>query len=296
MTDTKNHPQKNLNFSQRYGYEDLPEPMHVGQISDGLRRKIWNIVREKLLSFEEPLPVSAGYVDFGRRGHAFIERVLGEFYEKPVDEITAVSKDYLPDFKKIILQAECNRFLDFLEIIGNDEDGKILAEKIQNLFEEHAASYRLDNTGRRWQFFPCSSAEQGKVVQKAQQNLQVGGLQDVLAGLHVAADHIKTGNYDDSIAKCLNVVETAAKQIAPKKSSDLEDALQSILQSGILAGEASVLKKAIVALFGYASQLKDGRHGAGTNAPIAGQQEALFVYSICVVFADYLAAKHRQQK
>ena len=36
-------------FSQRYGYEPLPEPMRLEEISNDLRREIWNAVREVLV-------------------------------------------------------------------------------------------------------------------------------------------------------------------------------------------------------------------------------------------------------
>ena len=33
-------------FSLRYGYEPLPEPMRLEELSSDLRRKIWNEVRD----------------------------------------------------------------------------------------------------------------------------------------------------------------------------------------------------------------------------------------------------------
>ena len=38
-----------LTFSQRYCYEPLPKPMKLEEISDDLRREIWNAIRELLL-------------------------------------------------------------------------------------------------------------------------------------------------------------------------------------------------------------------------------------------------------
>ena len=39
-----------LLFSQRHGYAELPAPMHLEEISDDLRREIWNVTREILMS------------------------------------------------------------------------------------------------------------------------------------------------------------------------------------------------------------------------------------------------------
>ena len=38
-----------LTFTQRYGYEPLPEPMRLEELSSDLRREIWNVVRELIL-------------------------------------------------------------------------------------------------------------------------------------------------------------------------------------------------------------------------------------------------------
>ena len=42
-----------LTFSQRYGYDPLPEPMKIGHISDTLRREIFNNVRRLFLEEKE---------------------------------------------------------------------------------------------------------------------------------------------------------------------------------------------------------------------------------------------------
>ena len=38
-----------LSFSQRHGYEDLPKAMRLEELSNDLRREIWNEVRRLLL-------------------------------------------------------------------------------------------------------------------------------------------------------------------------------------------------------------------------------------------------------
>ena len=45
-----------LTFSQRYGYESLPGPMKLEEISNDLRREIWNTVRELMLSIRSQCP------------------------------------------------------------------------------------------------------------------------------------------------------------------------------------------------------------------------------------------------
>ena len=48
MAEKRDSSADHLTFSQRYGYEPLPEPMRLEHISDDLRREIWNALREFL--------------------------------------------------------------------------------------------------------------------------------------------------------------------------------------------------------------------------------------------------------
>ncbi len=50
MGDNRYQSDDHLTFSQRHGYESLPEPMQLEELSDDLRREIWNATREFLES------------------------------------------------------------------------------------------------------------------------------------------------------------------------------------------------------------------------------------------------------
>ena len=56
MTTESPYP---LTFSQRYGYEPLPEPMRPGEISPDLRREIANATMDLLSDFRTKLVNSA---------------------------------------------------------------------------------------------------------------------------------------------------------------------------------------------------------------------------------------------
>ena len=71
-----------LTFSQRYGYEPLPEPMLLEELSSDLRREVWNTTREFLTMYRR-----SDCDDYG--GYEFIKDVLGQFLKLPHDEIDA---------------------------------------------------------------------------------------------------------------------------------------------------------------------------------------------------------------
>ena len=50
MGDNRYQSDDHLTFSQRHGYEPLPEPMQLEELSDDLRREIWNATWDLLRS------------------------------------------------------------------------------------------------------------------------------------------------------------------------------------------------------------------------------------------------------
>ena len=50
---------RNLTFSQAYGYEELPQPLKLGEISDRARTELWNLLYA-FVNSESRIPVD-GY-------------------------------------------------------------------------------------------------------------------------------------------------------------------------------------------------------------------------------------------
>ena len=95
--------------------------MQLGEISQDLRRELWNVVRAVLLSKR---------TDTGGFGYYFqdesrwtIERILGRILKTPEDEIETDYSDVMQTFKTRILTAEFNGVLDVVEVFI-DEDSR----------------------------------------------------------------------------------------------------------------------------------------------------------------------------
>ena len=50
MSNNQYQSENHLTFSQRYGYAPLLDPMQLEDLSDDLRRELWNVTRKLLLS------------------------------------------------------------------------------------------------------------------------------------------------------------------------------------------------------------------------------------------------------
>ncbi len=290
MTINRNNSPCHLTFSQRYSYEPVPEPMRLEEISEDLRREVWNVIREKLLRHRRHY--AGYYLDEGAK--RFCERVLGKLWKQPEDQINTNYENVLNSFKQVALQREFNRVLDLVEIIVNDRDATgELKERLRDLFENSAA-YRLDTSRRPYRFFPQTSKEQGESVRQAIETLHQGGMQGAATHLRQAAEHINARQYGDSITDSVHAVESVARVLDSGASQTLGPALDSLERGGLLNHPA--LKEAFKKLYGYTSDEQGIRHALlDKDSPDVGLDESMFMFGACASFAAYLVNKHRNQ-
>lgn len=293
MNDKQDRPNDHLTFSQRQGYSSLPKSMRLEELSDDLRRDIWNVTREILTSMRE----SDGFsYYFSNEGHRLIERVLGRFSKMPEDEIDTKYDGILKLFKMIILQAKFFRVLDFVEIFSNDEPyrarSKDFRTRIADSFQRHGAAYRFEISKYPFQFFPCSSKEQGEATKQAIETISGSGMEGAATHLRQAARHINTRRLADSVRESISAVESVARRIAPE-SSTLGEALKILEKKGLLDNKQ--LKNGFEKLYAYTNSEQGIRHALlDKDTPAVGLDEAMFMYGACASFAAYLVHKQRR--
>ena len=278
-------------FSQRYDYEPLPEPMRLEEISNDLRREIWNAVRDFLL--KKTIGYSPHFY-FQTEDKRFIERVLGNYTKQPRDTINTDCGQVFSIFKNLILTGKFNRVLDLIEIMVNDKDlTDAFVTNIRNLFEQSGAAYWLDTSQQPYCFVPRGSKEQGEATQRAIETIRENNFDGAAVHLRQATEHLNAQQYADSIADSIHAVESVARMIDPEASETLGPALDSLEKGGLLKHAA--LKAAFKKLYGYTSDEQGIRHPLlGQDSPNVGLDEAIFMFGACASFAAYLAQKHRQ--
>ena len=293
MTDRQSSSTRHLTFSERYGYEQLPGPMQLQQLSDDLRREIWNIIRVNLSNNRK-----AGDFDyyFDQDFVRFIERIFGKLLKIPEDEVPTDYENALKLFKQMILTGSFDQILSLIELIANnDSDNLRFARRIAKLFDSHAAAYWLDVTRKPYKFFPRSNPEQGDAVQQALKIVGEGGMTGASVHLRQAAEHINTQQYADSISDSILAVESVARIIDPKAENTLGPALKSLEKAGVVNHPA--LKAAFLKLYGYTNDEQGIRHALlDKDSPDVGLDEAMFMFGACASFAAYLVSKHRQME
>ena len=288
MANKQHTSDEPLNFSQRHGYEPLPEAMRLEQLSDDLRRELWNRVRRLL----QPLRLGSNL--FSDSGDRFVERVLGKHLKQPEDAIPTRYSGASEIFRETILKGEFSAVLNLVEIICDDEkiDSRF-ADRVRDLFDQHNATYALGKIGRWNRFSPQGSQAQGDAVRQARQVLAKHGMDGAATHLDQAVEHINARQYADAIADSILAVESVACMIAPGASKTLGPALDTLERQGLLGHRA--LKEAFSKLYGYTSDEQGIRHALlEQDAPDVGIDEALFMFSACASFAGYLVEKHRK--
>lgn len=293
MTADRGRSTDHLTFSQLYGYQPLPEPMRREEISDDLRREIWNAVRATLIEKRQ-----FGYYDddysFCVSESKFIERVLGRFLKRAENKIPTDYAKVMSYFQHVVTKSRFDRLLDLIEIMIDERyEAHEFVGRIKNSFEKNAAAYWLDTSLRPYRFVPCASKEQGEATRQAIETIREGGMDGASEHLRKAAERINAREYGDSIRESVHAVESVARRIAPGKRRSLASALDSLENVGLL--KHPKLKEAFKKLYDYASDEPGVRHARlKKGAPQVGQGEAMFMFGACASFAAYLTDKHRQ--
>ena len=290
MNDNREHSEKYITFSQRHGYESMPEPMHLEEISDDLRRGIWNETRRLLMSMRSGIYINK--YTFNTEGKQFVECVLGSLMKMAEDEIDTKYEIVLDIFKKTILYRPFNTVLDLIELVLYEKSDNGFASQINYLFERHATAYWLDTSSLPPRFFPRSNKAQGEATRSAIETIRASGMEGADTHLRQAADHINARQFADSITDSIHAVESVARTIDPKAKT-LGPALDSLQKSGLLKHPA--LKEAFSKLYGYTSDEQGIRHALlDKERPDVGLDEAMFMFGACASFTAYLVNKHRK--
>ena len=264
----------------------MPEPMRLEEISDELRKEIWNETRRLLMSIQSPY----GYFldETGR----FIERVLGKLHGTAEDQIDTEPDTVFYNFRAWIGNSSFNEVLDLIELVLYERSDIRFATKIARAFEDHIAAYWLDLSHRPYQFFPRSNKAQGEATRSAIETIRASGMEGADTHLRQAATHINGGQFADSITDSIHAVESVARMIDPE-SKTLGEALRSLQKSGLLKHPA--LTEAFSKLYGYASDEQGIRHALlDKTSPDVDLDEAMFMFGACASFAAYLVNKHRK--
>ena len=286
-------------FSQREGYEVVPEPQ-LGDLSSHARIAIWNVFdahlsderdqcwREDLDWREADVPPQ----DEPRRVYTW-EQILEDVH---VSHDHRAHDDFAHEESEARLRARIendpsNRVIDLIEfVLSHRQCPPIFVEEMSSKFESPQFPYEID-LGPPVVIQPAVSMAEGAELKRNLEDLrEVAGLDGCNAHLQVAQRLIRDGDWAGSVRESIHAVESVAKRITPGAKT-LGAALNSLEKQGMLQHKA--LKEAFSKLYGYTSDEKGIRHALADESVNVTIDEAVFMLGACASFASYLWRKHK---
>lgn len=279
-----------LSFSQRGGYEKIPSPLKLEEISQEAQTCLWNNLYEAVRhSISRPYGyqyyiTSPPWLNILRDLHAY-------FFKLELDSFNDDHEAFIRDYKHLIYNLEFNKVFDLLEyIMCHPECPPSFINDVAETFEECQLAYRVDKE-QPVTIYPAATETEGKTILKARKQLRDDGFFGAEAHLQKAIDSINQREYADSVRQSINAVEAVAKKLDPKSSNSLDKMLKSLEEKNPLH---PALKKGLQALYGYTSDEKGIRHPLiDEKQANVGMDEAVFMLGACAAFSSYLLRKYQ---
>ena len=269
---------RQLTFSQAQGYEELPQPLALGEISDDARRKLWDMLAIDAWDRHKRLQVY---------WYPIFVNIHSDLLKIPLDEFTPYDQDFFSNNKALVLRSlPFNRLFDLFQMIMRHPDcPPEFTMHVANIFSECRIAYVVD-TQKPVTILPAATEQEGVTLMEAIEEFRQSGLRGTEAHLRKAAELINKGEWPDSVRESIHAVESVARQLDPAASKTLGPALASLEKAGQLH---PALKKAFISLYGYTSDEEGIRHPliANPTSPVS-QDEAVFMLGACASFASYL--------
>jgi hypothetical protein len=273
-------------FSQRVGLTPVPPQLQLGEVSAELRRLL-----EYALSLEIDRATGAGYGStYFRDSWRQVSRELHvRYFQRSIRNYDADPRATVHALQRVITSGNIGALFDLVEFLfhqpGCSEQFK---EEMSGAFVRARAAYRaIDNC-----IVAVGTEEQADSFQMAIANAEENNALSARRHLISAGSELRAGNWPGSVRESINAVEAVSRLVAPGTDA-VSHALSVVEQNGHLHG---ALKKAFLALYGYASDQEGVRHAlVFEDEANVDEADALFMLGACASFVSYLLARVPQQ-
>ena len=290
MTENLELDPRKLTFSHAQGYEPIPGPLALGELSEEARRELWDLLTIFAWHSNSGSHPSNWATDYHWR--EVFQTLHRDFLMKPRDEFDHNASVIVGLYKSLILyELPFNKVFDLFQMIMRHLLCPVdFTAEVAAIFRECRLAYVVD-TRRPATILPAATKQEGEAIIGAIKELRQVGLQGAETHLKKAGEHLNSGDWPDAVRDSINAVESVARQLDPDASKELEPALASLEKKGRLH---PAMKQAFSRLYGYTSDEEGIRHALLTNATSpAGKDEAVFMLGACASFASYLWRRHQ---
>ena len=213
------------------GYEALPGPLALGEISKEARTKLWDLLADS--AWEPPLGRPHGS-PLVRWEPIFLELHL-DFLKLTKDEFTANNDKLYGEYRALILDSlPFNKVFDLFQMVMRHSPyPPTFTTDVAEIFVRCRLAYVVD-IKKPATILPAATKQEGEVIVEAIGEFREAGLHGPEAHLRKAAALINSGDWPGAIRESTHAVESVARQLAPDASSTLGPALTSLEKTGRL--------------------------------------------------------------
>ncbi len=275
---------RSLSFSQHHGYEALPQPLKLEELSENVRVRFWNVL------FSPSIEPFGGYTDRWREIFTYI---YSHFFNIPltsdVIEYADIQRLFDQPIRDFLLKAPFNRVFDLLlAVMRHKECPRATIAQISEVFQNCQLAYLVDE-GPPPAIYPSTTPEEGTNIIDALDQLRSAGLAAPREHLQTAAANINKQDWAGSVRESIHAVESVARQIA-QQAKTLSEALKVLSEKRLL--EHPALRDGFNKIYGYTNDEQGIRHALlDDDKSNVGQEEAVFMLGACASFASYLCRK-----
>ena len=277
-------------FSQRYGYEEVPRPLKLGELPAEARTHIWNLFYIGL----DGSSVSGymGHMRIGGPWRQVFQAVHVSLDCLPIDDLDINFQTFCARLRRRIESEPFNKVFDLLQfVVRHRQCPPRFVRAIAGVFEHCRLAYALD-LGPPPTIIQAVTPEESAALVESLQGLQQAGLDGSATHLRNASSCINGGDWAGSVRESIHAVEPAARRLDPDAAKALAPALKSIERREALH---PALRTGFENLYGYTNREEGIRHPLLNNRSAkVGQDEAVFMLGACASFASYLCRKHAE--
>ena len=270
---------KRLTFAQREAGAPLPQQMARGEITRGLRVRLFDVLRTA---------IDVEYVD--RIGNCVVgdwEEILGdlhiEFLEMMPDEFNSLWTIQESDLKALFERGDFARIYGLIEfILRHEQCPKRFAQRVNDVLEETQAAYRIFGGDT---LAPYASEEEAAIVAGAAEDVGSHELDGVSRHYKAAMTALTGGDYAGSMRESIHAVESLTKLMTGEKT--LQDGVVKLARQKHLHVTVQAALEKIAA---WTNAVAGIRHAndATAAAPAVEEDDAIYMLAICGATLSYL--------
>lgn len=275
---------QDLTFEQAEGAEPLPSQLQLGEISQELRAKLWNVLYSSL----PKVAVTYSGYHLAEPWRQILQDLHVHREHGMVDDFSDLFDRQVKQLRSTLEHGNYVSVLGLIQwLMRHPHCPKDFPKRIDLALRSGRAAYRV-MAGTT--IAPIASEADERTLKRAYADLKGSEFGGARAHLRDAAEGAAVGNWAASIRESVHAVESVARMLAP--SGELSTALSTLEQTASIHG---ALKKGFTAIYGFTSDEKGIRHPL-LDDPAANVDEAdaLFMLGACAAFVSYLISKGRK--